>query len=107
MEDFQLFQNYFEFNLLLACCQSLNVIDQKVVGDPIEEEMFKITKFHLKETKNEQEEFENVIVPNEYFKKIYKLDKLFSIQIVREFSFTSERKRMSTVIKDFKNTQEN
>ena len=44
--------NYKHFLEVMGCCHSLNLINEKIIGDPTEMEMFKKTNFSLIFNKN-------------------------------------------------------
>ena len=104
---------------LMACCNSLDVINGKILGDPLELEIFKFTNFTFKSLieKNEvednsyiddsqyfkkKEEVEETlsftIIPPEEFKELYSIEHDHLYNIKRYIHFDSTRRRMSIII---------
>ena len=92
----------------MACCQSLNIVKGKIIGDTIEEKMFQATKFKLIERsskenskvgESESNEFYD-IVPTKEHKRQFKLPFNFIYKVRRVIEFTSERKMMSNIIQN-------
>ena len=111
---------------LMACCNSINFIDGKTLGDPIELEINKFTGFtfdHFTEEnktdsntfvddlnyfQREQEIEEShslAIVPNDEFTKKYSINKDHYYTIKRYMHFDSTRRRMSVVVNNPIDTQ--
>lgn len=82
---------------IMACCQSLQMIDGELVGDPMEIQFFNQTAFTLKND-IDAHGMENVkIFPDEFFAKKLKLRSTDYYTIEQTLDFTSDRKRMSVI----------
>lgn len=102
------YDNYRAFIEIMACCQSLNVLDGKLIGDPIEEQMFLKTGFKLLDKHSEDATITHEqnrpafyqIVPTKEHKRHLKLPYDFTYKVSKMIDFTSHRKRMSVIIKN-------
>ena len=101
----EIFDNYRYFVEVMACCHSLNVYKGNVVGDPIEVEMFEKAAFSFefgnqsKDMNESEKDIAYGINPTIEYKRQFKLDKSFRYRVRRTLEFTSERKRMSVIVK--------
>ncbi|KAH1018274.1 hypothetical protein HUJ05_006079 [Dendroctonus ponderosae] len=90
----------------LVCCHSLNIIDNQIVGDPLDLKMFESTKWAMEEMSGlaENNKF-NVLFPT-----VFKPPKNRSgpnqnlsedpqIGILREFPFSSSSQRMGVIVR--------
>ena len=106
------FDNYRYLVEILACCNNLNILKGDIIGDPIEEKMFKETKFQFLDTLKVSYIDENSdvnryeIVPTKEHKKICKLPNNFVYNIYKTIQFDSERKRMTTIISNEKRNED-
>lgn len=110
---------------LMACCHSLDIVDGKISGDPIEVEIQQSTGFTLRNIKKNdkiddetlfndpnyfkqkqdiKEALSFTILPSEEFKKQYSIEKDHSYSIVRYIHFDATRRRMSIVVNNPNNT---
>lgn len=106
---------------IMGCCHSLMNLKEEIIGDPMEKEMFNLTKFDLiqeslmneEEIKEKEEELEAnifgnqkttlkntklVIKPKKEFLEKFGLDKNFTYEIEKYFHFDHDTKRMSVII---------
>ena len=97
---------YFE---CLTCCHCLSIINNKIIGDPIDVKMFENTDWILEDKQNENEsnnENDNVsdIKNNKILfcskpKEINELNS-YQIEVYKRFDFNSNLQRMSVIGKD-------
>ena len=95
-----LIKSYFE---CLACCHCLSIINNKIIGDPIDEKMFENTEWILNDKQSENEE--DIISDNN--KVIFSVKPKgskelngYQIDIYKRFDFNSNLQRMSVIGKD-------
>ena len=96
----------------LACCQGITRVDGKIIGDPIDVEMFESTGWTLIEEPNDPQNYDTRISafvrPNQELSITEKLqnqnnDDLtdhYELGIIRRFDFSSKLQRMSTLVKN-------
>lgn len=95
------------FVLATACCHSLNDIEGQVIGDPLDEQMFKFSGATLNLVPNSAQPdlpFTCVQLPSS-ISKILQYKKNANIKILKTIDFTSERKRISVLVEN-ENTDE-
>lgn len=105
---FELFnsQHYRGMLEVMACCHSLNVIDERAAGDPLDEEMFRVTKFALEETSdNRTGTLLRKINPSAEFKRKYNLGYNYKYDILATNDFTPERRCVSVIVRGLGETQ--
>jgi cation-transporting ATPase 13A2 len=95
---------------LMACCHSITKIGDKLLGDPIDVQMFESTGWTLIEDHNESVLHTSVRPPQEVglIEKLndhnadeeFILHSHYEIGIVRRFEFTSSLQRMSVLVKN-------
>ena len=97
---------YFE---CLTCCHCLSIINNKIIGDPIDVKMFENTDWILEDKQNEIESNnENVNASNIKNNKILfcakpkEINELnsYQIEVYKRFDFNSNLQRMSVIGKD-------
>lgn len=91
-----------------CCCHDLHIINNKLIGDPVDIEIFKYSKGNFEIVKIEEGikvgEYENplklinVVHPPQIIKKSLSLSENFSFIILRIFPFLAEKKRMGTLV---------
>lgn len=95
-KNFEFKNPHLEFSYLkeecYACCNSLTLINDKIVGDPIEEEMFNGINWSMHSLEGEFSEYKNVFSPSEYCSQL-------RTAVVKTFSFISKLQRMSVIVK--------
>ena len=97
---------YFE---CLTCCHCLSIINNKIIGDPIDVKMFENTDWDLEDKQNENEnnnENDNIndMKSNKILfcakpKEINELNS-YQIEVYKRFDFNSNLQRMSVIGKD-------
>ena len=121
----ELIQLYIE---CLACCQGITRVNGKLIGDPIDVEMFESTGWELLEEPEDTDNYDSRITtyvrPKEEQTLTYKLAGLggllkdpnneeiknrmadhYELGIVRRFDFSSKLQRMSTLVKNLNQQQ--
>ena len=111
----------------LACCQGATKVDNKLIGDPIDVEMFESTGWNLVEDANDPDNYDSSIstyvrpkLEKSLTEKLesYKgnvneenhveIDEIilnhYELGIVRRFDFESKLQRMSTIVKNIPET---
>ena len=111
----------------LACCQGATKVDNKLIGDPIDVEMFESTGWNLVEDLNDPENYDSSIstyVRPKFEKSLTeKLEKYkdnineknhveideiilnhYELGIIKRFDFESKLQRMSTIVKNIPET---
>lgn len=81
-----------------ACSQSLQKVDEQLVGDPIEVQLFVESGFSLSSQISEAGEEHISILPNYEFINKMGSNQGHSYLVEKVFDFTSERKRMSVIV---------
>ena len=119
----ELLQLYIE---CLACCQGITRVEGKLIGDPIDVEMFESTGWNLIEEPNDPQNYDPRILTfvrpsqekslTEKLKNQILIDKNnndiindefidhYEIAIIRRFDFSSKLQRMSTLVKNMVDT---
>ncbi|KAK6965762.1 cation-transporting ATPase 13A3 [Biomphalaria glabrata] len=86
----------------MACCHSLTIIDNEIIGDPMDIIMFKATNWDLEEPGPDETRFD-MMTPTIVHPKVDKSSSSIGtlsgldIGIVRQFPFSSSLQRMSVV----------
>ena len=111
----------------LACCQGATKVDNKLIGDPIDVEMFESTGWNLVEDINDPDNYDSSIStyvrPKQEQSLTEKLEKYkgnvneqnhteideiilnhYELGIIRRFDFESKLQRMSTIVKNIPET---
>ena len=111
----------------LACCQGATKVDNKLIGDPIDVEMFESTGWNLVEDINDPDNYDSSIStyvrPKQEQSLMEKLEKYkgnvneqnhteideiilnhYELGIIRRFDFESKLQRMSTIVKNIPET---
>ena len=111
----------------LACCQGAIKVDNKLIGDPIDVEMFESTGWNLVEDINDPDNYDSSIStyvrPKQEQSLTVKLEKYkgnvndqnyteideiilnhYELGIIRRFDFESKLQRMSTIVKNIPET---
>ena len=107
------------FKELLSCCHSLIHVNDKIVGDPMEQEMFKTSGFNFMQKKIseieevidkeeqlfevqkvKQKKYEILIKPPLSFTEKHNLKKDIIYTILKYDHFDSDKKRMSVIIEN-------
>ena len=111
----------------LACCQGVTKVDNKLIGDPIDVEMFNSTGWNLVEGTNDPDNYDSSIstyvrpkLEMSLTKKLEKyknnineenhteIDEIiknhYELGIIRRFDFESKLQRMSTIVKNIPET---
>ena len=95
-----LIKSYFE---CLTCCHCLSIINNKIIGDPIDEKMFENTEWILKDKQSENGEDiindNNKVIFSVKPKESSELNG-YQIDIYKRFDFNSNLQRMSVIGKD-------
>ena len=95
-----LIKSYFE---CLTCCHCLSIINNKIIGDPIDEKMFENTEWILNDKQSENGEDiindNNKIIFSVKPKESSELNR-YQIDIYKRFDFNSNLQRMSVIGKD-------
>ena len=96
------FQNFIE---TISCCHNLSILDHKAVGDPLDEQMFNLSGGRLKEIANRDDPDNPTIAVKLHpdHAKTFQLKKDTIYNIIRTNDFTSERKRISVVVRNESN----
>jgi len=99
----------------LASCHSLTHVDGKIIGDPLDVEMFKSTGWILDEpdvgSTNPDEIISAFVMPNEqqknydWVKDSSDCLKPYQIGIVKRYDFSSKLQRMSVIIKNLRTSK--
>ena len=77
----------------MACCHSLTYVNGLLVGDPLDIEMFKSTKWMLDESRS----LNGFVRPNDH-------NIGYELEVCRRFDFESKLQRMCSIVK---NTSDN
>eukprot|EP00340_Litonotus_pictus_P003246 CAMPEP_0170522942 /NCGR_PEP_ID=MMETSP0209-20121228/8326_1 /TAXON_ID=665100 ORGANISM="Litonotus pictus, Strain P1" /NCGR_SAMPLE_ID=MMETSP0209 /ASSEMBLY_ACC=CAM_ASM_000301 /LENGTH=1057 /DNA_ID=CAMNT_0010810691 /DNA_START=801 /DNA_END=3971 /DNA_ORIENTATION=+ len=100
------------FTECLATCHNITKLDDKLMGDPIDLEMFKSTGWELVETQEENSIIQSSVFPKEEKSLSEKLatcdpdqeDSIikdhYELVIIKRFDFTSKLQRMSVICKN-------
>lgn len=99
LDDIEDKETYKRLAEVMACCHELNIIGEAVLGDPIDEETFKATRFILHEEVNE--EVGGVlkkIIPSHQFKEVFELPPDYTFSIVGSKPFSSYSKYMAVLV---------
>ena len=111
----------------LACCQGATKVDNKLIGDPIDVEMFESTGWNLVEDINDPDNYDSSIStyvrPKQEQSLTEKLEKYkgnvneqnhteideiilnhYELGIIQRFDFESKLQRMSTIVKNIPET---
>ena len=111
----------------LACCQGVTKVDNKLIGDPIDVEMFESTDWELIEDINDPDHYDSKIStyvrPKQEMSLTYKINNFkekygdenleeidqilmdhYELGIIRRFDFESKLQRMSTIVKNIPET---
>jgi cation-transporting ATPase 13A2 len=94
-------KNYKAIMEVMSCCHSLQILHDKVGGDPLDEEIFAHTKFILKE-EQEGKETRRFILPTKDYRRLYTLSPDFKYEVLDIHEFTPERRCMSVRVADSK-----
>ncbi|CAG9767851.1 unnamed protein product [Ceutorhynchus assimilis] len=101
---------YDTFHRGLVCCHSLTIIDNQIVGDPLDLKMFESTKWQMDESELADNNKFNMIFPT-VFKPPKNtahpnenLDEELQIGVLREFPFSSSSQRMGVIMRRLSGT---
>lgn len=93
---------------LSCCCHDLHIVNNKLIGDPVDIEVFKyssgcieIVKFDegIRVAEYQQElKVINVVQPPRFVKKLLRLPADFAFMVLRVFPFLAENKRMASLV---------
>ena len=90
-----------DFAKTMACCHSLNIIGDAAAGDPLEEEIFKLTGFSLEEKYDKKaNRVLKFVNPSEQFRRRFNLVSSLSFEILEVNEFSADRRCSSVVITD-------
>lgn len=81
-----------------ACCQSLQNLDGKIIGDPLEVQLFNESGFTLSHMMPAESDEITLIRPSDSFIQKMGMDSNQIYVLEKTFDFTSDRKRMSVVV---------
>lgn len=94
---------YFE---CMASCHSATMLEGRLLGDPLEIEMFKQTNWILDEDEDRNLKAEHEYIASVYPQQLqesietnYKKD-VFQLRVLKRFEFSSELQRMSVIVKN-------
>ena len=100
-------QHLIDIAALSCCCHDLHIVNGKLIGDPVDIEVFKYSGGCIEIVKTEhgvkiaeyQQELKvvNVVQPPRFIKKILRLPTDYAFLVLRVFPFLSENKRMGTL----------
>jgi len=91
--------NYRPIMEVMSCCHSLQILNEKVGGDPLDEEIFAHTKFILKE-ELDNKETKRFIIPTKDYRRLFSLPPDFKYEVLDIHEFTPERRCMSVRVAD-------
>ena len=83
---------------ILSCCNSLIIFENRIQGDPLEEELFHATDFMIEINNEKSLNFH--IEPSIKFKEIFNLESDFYYKISRTCNFSSKKRFMSCIIEN-------
>ena len=97
-----------DISALACCCHDLHIINGKLVGDPVDIEVFKYSRATFEIIKidsgmrvgayENELKLINVVQPSNFVKKRLRLPKNFAYIVLRVFPFLAEKKRMGTLV---------
>jgi cation-transporting ATPase 13A2 len=97
------------FTYSLTACHSLAIVDNKVIGDPLEQAIFEATKWEIHDPQSHHDEKVVSIVRPTLNSQDVAVTESHSntseLHILKRFDFSSELKRMSVIIRDSGNNQ--
>ena len=84
-------ENKNSVNLLeaLVSCHNLTIINEKIVGDTLDVKMFEPTKWNIKETGIENQNYISIVSSQER-----------QLAVLKKFQFSSKLQRMSVIVKN-------
>lgn len=99
LEVFEGFELFPELLKTLSLCHSLEIIDEKILGDPLEISMFEGTESKLSSCVHpyDKEQITNQIKINKKYKDLLKLNDEQKFIFLKVLDFDSTRKRMSVI----------
>ncbi|CAG9316904.1 unnamed protein product [Blepharisma stoltei] len=92
-----------DLSCALATCHSLTNVDEKLVGDTQDLEIYKFSGFSYREPKEEESGVKAIVSSNSNSDN--KQEENLSVAILHIFYFTSKRKRMGVIVKNPENNQ--
>lgn len=98
-------KNYKAIMEVMSCCHSLQILHDKVGGDPLDEEIFAHTKFILKE-ELDNKETKRFIIPSKDYRRLFSLPPDFKYEVLDIHEFTPERRCMSVRVTDTTNREQ-
>lgn len=84
-------ENKNSINLLevLVSCHNLTIINEKIVGDTLDVKMFEPTKWNMKETGFERQNYISIVSSQDR-----------QLAVLKKFQFSSKLQRMSVIVKN-------
>lgn len=83
----------------MGICHSLNIVNSKIEGDPLDLELYNQTDFKLKEEIRDNQ-VEKYLIPSNQFIRLNNLQVGYKYKILKINEFSSDKKYMSVIAKN-------